>query len=655
MCIGSSSAPIGTDLLSLRKIGFLLAVLLTASPHAAAASDFLRAAIGRLGGKDCPDSALTCVDLDVPVDRTKPGSNETITIRFAVSFASKESKGVLFYAVGGPGGSGLAVADSYLASFDQRLSEEMDVVFFDQRGVGPLNGIACPKAGLAFDMTTVSLDRPDAAVAAAKTFAEACIAETPHAELLPHIATDQAVQDLEDFRKAIGSPKIWLYGESYGSQFAQVYAARYPQALDGLILDGVVDVSRDAAAFYRDDVSSAEKLLNKTFAACDADAACRADMVAPAGEVYDRLAARLSAAPIPVDYPLASGRFAKRELTTAIFETNAFYALYGPDSRMSFLRALAASREGNFVPLMRLGYDNLGADPETAGPDHDPTWYGGAYYGITCPDYGDAGEDPVPQTNKILDEARSLASEAPRLIRDFYAERLVCVFWPVPGRKARPAPFPGGDYPTLVLNSDSDPATPVRNGYAVFDHAKNAYMITMQGGPHVIWGRGRDCPDKIVFGLMLDGRKPEKREQICKQDFLDAYVPLTAAKTGDAFGLAQGLEAELAQSRDIANWDGYSELTFGCDFGGTMTVDAASSGTEYIFDDCAFWRGIEVSGDGVSIDASDGMQPDGLSLDIEIMGAHHGALSYRHDTTTEARSLSGKYDGKDVATPRPLP
>src|SRR5690349_3903156 len=119
MCIGRSSAPIGTDLLSLRKIGFVLAVLLTASPHEAAASDFLRAAVGRLGGKDCPDSALTCVDLAVPVDRTKPGSNETITIRFAVSFASKESKGVLFYAVGGPGGSGLAVADSYLASFDQ--------------------------------------------------------------------------------------------------------------------------------------------------------------------------------------------------------------------------------------------------------------------------------------------------------------------------------------------------------------------------------------------------------------------------------------------------------------------------------------------------------------------------------------------------------
>ncbi len=638
----------------LRKFGFALALLLTAIPQLAAAES-LRAAVSRLGGKDCPDSALTCVDLAVPVDHTKPGSNQTITVRFAINFAEKQSKGILFYAVGGPGGSGLAVADSYLASFDKRLAEDMDVVFFDQRGVGPLNGIACPKAGLIFDGTTFSLDRPDAAIAAAKTFAESCAAETPHAELLPHLSTDDAVQDLEDFRKAIGSPRVWLYGESYGTQFAQVYAARYPLTLKGLVLDGVLDLTRDATAFYANDVRSAEKLLAKTFAACDALAECHADMGAPAGKVYDALAAKLAAAPQPVDYPLASGRFAKREMTAAILETNAFYALYDTDSRMSFLRALAASAKGNFVPLLRLGYDNLSVDPETAEPADDPTWYGGAYYAITCPDFGDAGQDPVRHTQEILDQARQLAPEAPRLIRDFYAERLACSFWPVPGRAERPAAFAGGDYPTLVLSSDSDPATPVDNGYAVFDQAKNAYMVTMQGGPHVIWGRGLDCPDRIVFGLLLDGRKPEKREQLCKQDFIDRYVPLTLAGTGNAFGLAQAIEAELGQSRDLANWDAYSELAFGCDFGGTLTVNAARSGVEYSFDRCALWPGLDVSGSGVAIDADGGTRPDGLTLDVKISGAHRGEIVYRHDSTTEARSLSGSFDGREVATPRPLP
>jgi pimeloyl-ACP methyl ester carboxylesterase len=639
-----------------RKIALALAVLwATTQASAATASDALREAVSRLGGRDCPDSALTCVDLAVPIDRAKPQSNERITIRFAVSFASEESKGILFIAVGGPGGSGLSVADSYLSSFEQRLTEEMDIVFFDQRGVGPLNGIDCPKAGLAFDTTTFSLDKPDDAIAAAKSFAESCAQETPHAALLKHLSTEEAVEDLEDFRTAIGSPKIWFYGESYGTQFAEVYAARYPQALSGLILDGVIDLTRDAAMFYREDVLAAEKILAKTFDSCDADAGCRADMGAPAGKVYDDLAAKLAAAPVSVDFPLASGRFTKREMTAAILETDAFYALYGPDSRMNFLRALAASTKGNFVPLLRLGYENLSADPETAGPEADPTFYGGAYYGVTCPDFDDAGQDPTGRTREILDAARQLAPEAPRLIRDFYAERLVCSYWPARGRTERPAPFPGGDYPTLVLNSDSDPATPIGNGYAVFDHAKNAYMITMQGGPHVIFGRGRDCPDRIVVGLLLDGRKPEKREQVCKQDFIEAYVPLTASRIGDAFGLAQAIETELHQSPDLSGWDGYEALTAGCDFGGTFTANSAQSGVEYTFKACAWWPGLKIDGDGVSIDADDGTSPDGLTLDVKISGAHQGALTYRHDTTTAARSLTGTFDGQDVATPRPTP
>ena len=63
-----------------------------------------------------------------------------------VSFATAESKGLLIYVVGGPGGSGLSVADDYLSAYDSKLTENMDIVFFDQRGIGPGHGLACPKA-----------------------------------------------------------------------------------------------------------------------------------------------------------------------------------------------------------------------------------------------------------------------------------------------------------------------------------------------------------------------------------------------------------------------------------------------------------------------------------------------------------------------------
>jgi hypothetical protein len=155
---------------------------------------------------------------------------------------------------------------------------------------------------------------------------------------------------------------------------------------------------------------------------------------------------------------------------------------------------------------------------------------------------------------------------------------------------------------------------------------------------------------------MMDGRKPEKREQVCKQDFLDPYVPTTAAAdTGSAFQLATAVETELEQSPDILNWDGVEPLTFGCDFGGTVTATEAEAGTGYVFEDCAWWPGLRLRGDGVSIYAGDGTKPDGLTLDLKVAGAHRGAFIYRHDTTTDARSLTGEYDGQKALTPRPLP
>jgi pimeloyl-ACP methyl ester carboxylesterase len=379
-------------------------------------------------------------------------------------------------------------------------------------------------------------------------------------------------------------------------------------------------------------------------------------MGASAALVYDGLAARLKQAPIDVNYPLGSGGFAQRPMNTAILEDEAFYALYGPDSRVEFLRALAASAHGDFVPLLNLGYENIGIDPETLDPVPDPTFYGGAYYAITCPDYDDAGHDPAAQVQRILDQANAFAPKAPRFQRNLYAERLVCAFWPVKGAGDPPPPFKGGDYPTVVLNSDSDPATPISNGYDVFDRIPNAFMVTMQGGPHVIWGRGNACPDRIVFGLMLDGVKPEKREQVCKQDFLDPYVPLSsAADAADPLALGETVETELMQSPRLADWDGDDTIEIGCDFGGTVTANAAESGIEYAFKDCAWTPGIEISGDGVDIDTGDGTRPDGLTLRLTVDGGHKGKLTFRHDKTTDAMSVAGTYDGKAIAPSRPMP
>ena len=46
---------------------------------------------------------------------------------------------------------------------------------------------------------------------------------------------------------------------------------------------------------------------------------------------------------------------------------------------------------------------------------------------------------------------------------------------------------------------------------------------------------------------------------------------------------------------------------------------------------------------------------DGLTLDLTVSGARRGQITYRHNTSTDAMTLAGSYDGKEISTPRTLP
>ena len=630
---------------------FLPVLCLLATPVAAEVT--LQDAVSGLDLFPCQASSLTCTTLSLPLDHRANDPARTIDITFALSFATGESHGILFYFVGGPGASGLASADSYLAAFDPALTDNMDIVFVDQRGTGPVHGLSCPRAQARFDIAPAPLSDPEAILASARSYVADCSKEIGADDLLPVVNTDQAILDSEAFRQALGAPKVWLYGESYGTQFVQAYATRFPQAVKGLILDGVVDLTLSAEAFYRRYTLASEALLAETFTLCTQIPACRADIPGDPAQVYDDLAARLAAAPITVPYTLADGSQVPRKLTSAFLEANAFFALYSPEGRAEFLRTLAAAGRGNLVPMLQLGYSNMYIDPETEIGMEDPGWYGAAYYAITCSDYGSGDGTPDERAARILDEAKALAPEAPRLLRAYFLERVACAYWPHQGPDARPAAYVGGDFPTLILNGDHDPITPISMAYSVLDNAKNAYGVFMKGGPHVIWGRGHSCPDGIVQALLADGTLPAAREQLCEQDPVGDYTPLTLtdpAQIQDAFTTARAVETELMAYLPIAGWAGDHPATYGCPLGGTLVAAPSDKGTAFSFADCRFWPDLAFSGTGddVSVDGRE----DGLTLNLTFTGAQTGQLAYLHRRADKAFSLTGTWNGKPAALPR---
>jgi pimeloyl-ACP methyl ester carboxylesterase len=612
--------------------------------------------VTKLGAETCEDSSLLCLTIDVPLDHFANDPSKTLPITFAISPAAEASEGIMFYAIGGPGGSGLASAESYISALDADVQARLDFVFFDQRGIGSGHGLDCPVAQGIFDRSDATLNDEANLLATVQAYVTDCQAELSRTDILPFVGTDQAILDLELFRQAIGAPQVWLYGESYGTQFMQSYTTAFPAAAKGLILDGVVDLNLSADGFYRTYVLAAERILSRMFAACDADPDCSADMGAPASAVYGRLVADASGDGAMVAFPVLGGGTETRALTAGMIETNAFYALYNPHGRASFLRALAAYARGDAIPMLRKAYANLYIDPDTEEGLADPSWFGAAYFAINCNDYDDGAATPAEDVARILTEARALGPEAPHLLRSYYLERLVCAYWPSSGRAERPEPFAGGDYPTLILNSDTDPITPVSMAYSVLDNVRNGSMVVMQGGPHVIWGRGLACPDQTVARLIFDGARPPAPIQLCRQDFLDPYIPLTltdATRPIDAFALGQAIDAELTASTDFAEWSYADVLEFTCDHGGRIKAMPTDLGAALQFTGCAMWPGLTLYGDSTITFADDGS--DILTLDLDVLGPTKGHFVYTSDKSAGTAWVEGRLDGQDVTMPRPLP
>jgi len=343
--------------------------------------------------KPCPESSFSCVTLRVPRDPAAP-DDETWEVTFAIQRALQGPRqGVIVVITGGPGSSGVAVADLYTEYFAPGIADVYDIVFFDQRGVGRSEPLQCPGASLAWfatpDSPTGSAAEATAFTDATRRFVRDCIRETGVDPAdLPFYASSHAVEDLEVFRQWHGVDKLILYGESYGTQYAQVYAAAHPEQVQAVILDGPIDLTRPGIEFYAEVTEAAADILALILDACTDDPVCRRDVAGgDALAAYDALAAELRHGPITYDFVTAAGDVERRTLHLNGLETAADYVLSPTYDRMFLQRAIVQASHGQYQPLARLLYAALAQDPETLAPVPDSTWSDAMYYAVDCSDY----------------------------------------------------------------------------------------------------------------------------------------------------------------------------------------------------------------------------------------------------------------------------
>ena len=177
--------------------------------------------------------------LDVPRRRDEPdGPRMQLRVVRLPATGGDDSASPAVYLAGGPGGSGVGTARGPRWPVFEQVRRETDVLLLDQRGTGLSEPPPpCPYIQRFDDARP--LER-EVALAALSHTAARCIAHWREEGVdLAAYTTAESAADLEDLRRALGVPRISLWGMSYGTHLALASLRLHGGGIERVVLIGV--------------------------------------------------------------------------------------------------------------------------------------------------------------------------------------------------------------------------------------------------------------------------------------------------------------------------------------------------------------------------------------------------------------------------------
>lgn len=397
--------------------------------------------------------ALRCLRIDVPRDAGRGG---TVSLHVAVAPAvrTQAEPDPLFVLAGGPGQAGSDVVFLLDTAF-AKVRATRDVVFIDQRGTGRSGRLDCAD-------DPDALARSDDELQAA---ALACLQGLGNG-LLPY-TTAAAAEDLDRVRSALGYARINLWGGSYGTRLAQVYAQAHPDRVRSLILDGVVDADLVLGA----NGPEFQAALDALFDRCTNDAECRRAFPA-LREQLNALLQRLDATNLTVALPHPrSGQPLTAPLSRQRLLQTLRQLLYSTDSAARLPYLIARADAGDWRPLLALQASSIDLSAAPAAS--------ALLLAMTC-------REDWPRLTAAL-----RAGEAGT---DVFGDTALRALDALCGAIALPpAPLPPAqtlDMPALLLSGALDPVTPPARAERARAALPQAQHVIAAHSGHIVSGRG---------------------------------------------------------------------------------------------------------------------------------------------------------------------
>ena len=448
------------------------------------------------------NTGFTCAKVKVPLDYSNPGG-ETIEIAVKKRAASGKSVGSLFINPGGPGGSGIQLAEVSGDYFSKNLTGSYDVVGFDPRGVGSSTAVDC-LSDAELDAERAGANKPAASavttVERAQKMNTACESKTSTPGLLDHIDTISAARDLDILRAVDGQQTLTYLGLSYGTYLGATYAALFPGTTGRLVLDGAVDPSLSFEDLNLGQAKAFEASLRTYVENCQSSKGCplSGDVDSGVSQIREFLES-VKTAPVPTSDD-------KRPLTYDLAVSGVLGAMYQtqlwPALSQALTQAMGSSgaRDGSGLLMIADAFASRQADGSYAGNDSE------AIMAVNCLDF------PVQGDEASWEESAAAIKEAsPTFGSQLLYSSAYCQGWGHTSSVSKREKITAPDTPPiLVVGTTGDPATPYAWSEALAEQLESGQLLTWKGDGHTAYGRSNDCVKDAVDAYLLNGTTPDE-------------------------------------------------------------------------------------------------------------------------------------------------
>jgi pimeloyl-ACP methyl ester carboxylesterase len=355
----------------------------------------------------------------------------------------------LFVLAGGPGQGARSYAPFVARAF-RKVRRFRDIVLVDLRGTGDSGALSC--SWPVDDPSRLSIE---------PGMARDCLRELDADPR--HYAHREALADLDEVRKLLDYERVNLWGGSWGTRAALLYATLHPESVRTVVLDGAVPFELE---FPLATAADSERALDRLIEACGADPDC--DRAFPAlGDDISALFKRFreEALAAYVAHP-RTGAMERVTLSHASLVEFVRVALYSPHDSAMLPWILERASQGDLGPLMAQAARSASWSVDTMAI--------GTTFTVLC-------TEDVPRLEENAIDAAVKGTFLGRTHVDSW--RRACAEWP----KGRPLDVDETSVlptPALVLSGDLDPVTPPRWGEVMARRFRKSVHVVVPGAAH---------------------------------------------------------------------------------------------------------------------------------------------------------------------------